>query len=124
MNDEITVGEVLTILRQKAPQSAGGRPDMQLAPAITVLLAAAALLWAALMLRRHGIAGILYLACAWIFALADGIVIGQAQYRRSLAANRKAHCPDSAPGVEALEAQREDHPPSALILVTRDGGAL
>lgn len=96
---------------------------MEVVAAITPLLALAALLWAALMLRRHGIAGILYLAGAWIVALADGIVIGQAQYRRSLAANRKAHCPDSALSLEVLEAQRDGHQPSVFTPVTRPGGA-
>ena len=96
---------------------------MEIVASIPTLLATVALLTAALMLRRHGIAGVLYLAGARIYALADGIVIGQAQYRRSLAANRKAHCLDAHPSVELLEAQREGLHASAFTPVTRAGGA-
>ena len=52
--------------------------------AIAILLAAGALLWGVLMLQRHSLAGVLYLAAAQLSALADGITIGQVQYRRSI----------------------------------------
>ena len=57
---------------------------------IAILLATGALLRCTLMLQRHSLAGVLYLAAARLSAVADGITIGQVQYRRSISKARPA----------------------------------
>ena len=56
---------------------------MQIALAITFLAILAALAWFALLLRREGLPGLLYLASARLRALADAVAVGQEQHRRS-----------------------------------------
>lgn len=61
---------------------------MDIAISASVLIFLAALTWAALLLRRHGLAGCLYQASARLAALADAIATGQERHRRSLAEYR------------------------------------
>lgn len=58
---------------------------MQVTLAVLVLSTLAALAWAALLLRRHGLAGLLYHVAARVHALADAIAVGQERHRLSVA---------------------------------------
>ena len=68
--------------------------------AIAILLATGTLLWCILLLQRHSLAGVLYLAAARLSALADGITIGQVQYRRSISKVRPANHSCKSGGVK------------------------
>jgi len=57
---------------------------MEIAMGVGLLTMFAALAWLALLLRRHGLAGLLYLAAARTRALADAVAVGQERHRRSV----------------------------------------
>ncbi|MFB3816009.1 MAG: hypothetical protein ACE14L_18050 [Terriglobales bacterium] len=58
---------------------------MEIALGLLALLTQGALLWAVLLLRKHGLAQLLYLMAGRIRALADAVAIAQEQHRRSVA---------------------------------------
>ena len=58
---------------------------MEIALAVITLAVLAVIFWVSLHLRRHGLAGVLYLMAARACALADAVAIGQEQHRRSVA---------------------------------------
>jgi hypothetical protein len=70
---------------------AGGHLDRNIAGAVVeiavgvvTLAAAACLAWSSLLMRRHGLAGCLYLLAARTRALADAVAVGQERHRRSV----------------------------------------
>lgn len=58
---------------------------MQVILALVVLVILAALTWAALVLRRHGLATTLYHGAARLHAMADACAVAAEQHRRSAA---------------------------------------
>lgn len=56
---------------------------------ISILAAIAACFLAAAALRSHGLAGVLYLLAAWLWALADAIKAGQDRRREGWALYRR-----------------------------------
>jgi hypothetical protein len=96
--------------------------SMEIVPAITTFLSLAALLWAALMLCRHGLAGMLRIVRVQMLALAAGIGVGLAKYRRSKTADRSPHSHDRDLKFEALKATSDGHHTTAPARVNRLGG--
>lgn len=56
---------------------------MEIALAVITLAILGLMCWFTLRLRFYGLAGVLYLASAWLHALADAVAIAQEQHRRS-----------------------------------------
>jgi len=57
---------------------------MEIAMGVGLLAVLAALTWAALLLKRQGLAGLLYMLAARTRALADAVAVGQERHRRSV----------------------------------------
>ncbi len=57
---------------------------MGIALAVITLAVLGIIFLASLYLRRHGLAGVLYLGSARLHALADAVAIAQEQHRRSV----------------------------------------
>ena len=70
---------------------------MTIAISAATLILIAAIMYGSLYLHRYGVSGLLYLAAAYLSALADAIVVGRAQYAKSVAQNR----------ISAREAERQ-----------------